>query len=40
VDLLAAAMLEAGVMDDAGEWIPGEDWRGGLAVYREKFPST
>jgi hypothetical protein len=32
----AAAMLEAGVMDEAGEWIPGKDWRSGLAAYREK----
>jgi len=31
-----AAMLEAGVMDEAGEWIPGKDWRSGLAAYREK----
>jgi hypothetical protein len=36
VHLLAAAMLEAGAMDEAGEWIAGEDWRGGLSVYREK----
>ena len=28
----AAAMLEAGVMDEAGEWIPGKDWRRGLAA--------
>jgi hypothetical protein len=32
----AAAMLEAGVMDEAGEWIPGKDWRRGLAAYRDK----
>jgi NAD(P)-dependent dehydrogenase (short-subunit alcohol dehydrogenase family) len=36
----AAAMLEAGVMDEAGEWIPGKDWRRGLAAYREKVAST
>jgi hypothetical protein len=35
----AAAMLEAGVMDEAGEWIPGKDWRRGLAAYREKVAS-
>jgi hypothetical protein len=32
----AAAMLEAGVMDECGEWIPGKDWRAGLAAYRER----
>jgi hypothetical protein len=36
----AAAMLEAGVMDEAGEWIPGKDWRRGLAAYREKVAGT
>src|SRR5258706_11075919 len=36
----AAAMLEAGVMDEAGEWIPGKDWRRGLAAYREKVAIT
>jgi hypothetical protein len=36
----AAAMLEAGVMDEAGEWIRGTDWRRGLAAYREKVAST
>jgi len=36
----AAAMLEAGVMDEAGEWIPGTDWRRGLAAYREKVALT
>jgi hypothetical protein len=36
----AAAMLEAGVMDEPGEWIPDKDWRRGLAAYREKVAST
>jgi hypothetical protein len=36
----SVAMLEAGVMDEAGEWIPGKDWRRGLAAYREKVAST
>jgi hypothetical protein len=30
---------KAGVMDEAGEWIPGKDWRRGLAAYREKVAS-
>jgi hypothetical protein len=33
----AAAMLEAGVMDETGEWIEGKDWRRGLEAYRERF---
>ena len=33
----AAAMLEAGVMDETGEWIEGKDLRGGLEAYRERF---
>jgi hypothetical protein len=33
----AAAMLEAGVMDEKGEWIEGKDWRRGLEAYRERF---
>jgi hypothetical protein len=33
----AAAMLEAGVMDENGEWIEGKDWRRGLDAYRERF---
>jgi hypothetical protein len=33
-------MLEAGVTDEAGEWLPGKDWRRGLAAYREKVAST
>jgi hypothetical protein len=36
----AGAMLEAGVTDEAGEWLPGKDWRRGLAAYREKVAST
>jgi hypothetical protein len=36
----AAAMLEAGVMDEAGEWIPDKDLRGCLAAYREKVAIT
>jgi hypothetical protein len=33
----AAAMLEAGVMDETGEWIEGKDWRRGLEAYRERI---
>jgi hypothetical protein len=33
----AAAMLEAGVMDERGNWIEGKDWRRGLEAYRERF---
>ena len=33
----AAAMLEAGVMDETGEWIEGKDLRRGLEAYRERF---
>ena len=33
----AAAMLEAGVMDENGEWIEGKDWRRGLEAYRERL---
>jgi hypothetical protein len=39
----AAAMLEAGVMNEKGEWIEGKDWRRGLEAYRERLaasPST
>jgi hypothetical protein len=32
----AAAMLEAGVMDETGEWIEGKDLRRGLEAYRER----
>jgi hypothetical protein len=30
-------MLEAGVMDERGNWIEGKDWRRGLEAYRERF---
>jgi len=33
----AAAMLEAGVMDEKGECIEGKDWRRGSEAYRERF---
>jgi hypothetical protein len=33
----AAAMLEAGVMDETGEWIEGIDLRRGLEAYRERL---
>jgi hypothetical protein len=33
----AAAMLEAGVMDESGDWIEGKDVRRGLEAYRERF---
>jgi hypothetical protein len=33
----AAAMLEAGVMDEKGEWIDGKDWRRGLEACRERL---
>jgi hypothetical protein len=33
----AAAMLEAGVMDEQGDWIDGKDWRRGLEAYRERL---
>jgi hypothetical protein len=33
----AAAMLEAGVMDERGNWIEGKDWRRGLEAYHERF---
>jgi hypothetical protein len=32
----AAAMLEAGVMNEQGDWIDGKDWRRGLEAYRER----
>jgi hypothetical protein len=31
----AETMLEAGVMDETGEWIEGKDWHRGLEAYRE-----
>lgn len=33
----AAAEIEAGNCDDAGEIIPGYDWRKGLEAYRERL---
>jgi hypothetical protein len=32
----AAAMLEAGVMDEHGEWIPEKDISRGIEAYRER----
>jgi len=32
----AAAMLEAGIMDEDGEWIPGKDLLAGFDAYRER----
>jgi hypothetical protein len=36
----AAAMLEAGVMDENGDWIEGKDWRRGLQAYRERLSAS
>jgi hypothetical protein len=36
----AAAMLEAGVMDEGGDWIEGTDVRLGLEAYRERFSGS
>jgi hypothetical protein len=36
----AAAMLEAGVMDERGEWIEGMDWRRGSEAYRERLSAS
>jgi len=36
----AAAMLEAGVMDEKGEWIEAKDWRRGLEAYRERLAAS
>jgi hypothetical protein len=36
----AAAMLEAGVMDEKGEWIDGKDWRRGSEAYRERLAAS
>ena len=33
----AAAMLEAGVMDERGEWVEEKDIRLGLEAYRERL---
>ena len=36
----AAAMLEAGVMDESGDWIEGKDVRRGLEAYRERISGS
>ncbi|WP_024510799.1 hypothetical protein [Bradyrhizobium sp. ARR65] len=33
----AAAMLEAGLMDERGEWVPGQDLVRGFEAYRERL---
>ena len=33
----AAAMLEAGVMDEGGEWVENRDVRLGMEAYRERL---
>ena len=33
----AAAMLEAGVMDEGGEWVEDRDIRLGMEAYRERL---
>lgn len=33
----AAAMMEAGVMDESGEWVEEKDVRLGLEAYRERL---
>jgi hypothetical protein len=33
----AAAMLEAGVMDEGGEWVEDKDVRKGMEAYRERL---
>jgi hypothetical protein len=33
----AAAMLEAGVMDEGGEWVEDKDVRAGMEAYRERL---
>ena len=35
----AAAMLEAGLMNEAGEWLEGEELVKGLEAYRERLES-
>jgi hypothetical protein len=35
--LCAAAMLEAGVMDEAGEWLAGKSLVTGVEAYRERL---
>jgi hypothetical protein len=33
-------MLEAGVMDETGEWVEEKDWRRGLEAYRERLSAS
>lgn len=35
----AAAMLEAGLMNERGEWLPGQNLVQGFAAYRERLES-
>jgi hypothetical protein len=35
--VLAAAMLEAGVMNEGGEWVEDKDVRLGMEAYRERL---
>jgi hypothetical protein len=35
----AAAMLEAGLMNEQGEWLPGKDLVQGFAAYHERLES-
>ena len=35
----AAAMLEAGLMNERGEWLEGSDLVQGFAAYRERLES-
>jgi hypothetical protein len=35
----AAAMLEAGLMNEAGEWLEGRDLVRGFEAYRERLKS-
>ncbi len=35
----AAAMLEAGLMNEAGEWLEGEELVKGFEAYRERLES-
>jgi hypothetical protein len=36
----AAAMLEAGVMDESGDWVEDKDVRLGMAAYRERMSAS
>ena len=36
----AAAMLESGVMNEAGEWVEDKDVRLGIEAYRERLLRT